>query len=154
ALSRRQKGSRRKQKACLRVTKIYQRFANQRGDFLHKLTKKLVNSYGGICLGDRSDESSARTKLAESFLGASRRELCRQLKYKAAWNRKVVVVVGRYGGVSDGDLAAAVALRDEGIRQLAVGHTESQNAWGRGVRPPTGGNFGRTENPSGPSPLP
>ena len=46
------------------------------------------------------------------------------------------------GMVHDRDLSAAVNIRDEGLRMLAVGHTDSRNARGRGVRLPTGSNPG------------
>ena len=41
-LSRRKPGSKRKAKAKVRVARVHQKIANQRGDFLHKLTTELV----------------------------------------------------------------------------------------------------------------
>ncbi|WP_245587683.1 transposase [Calidithermus chliarophilus] len=45
------------------------------------------------------------------------------------------------GAVHDRDLNAARNIRAEGIHRIpvAVGHTETQNAWGAAVRPTHGG---------------
>ncbi|MCK9234871.1 MAG: transposase [Gammaproteobacteria bacterium] len=42
-LSRRKKGSKNRNKARIKVAKLYQKVTNQRNDFLHKLSRKLVN---------------------------------------------------------------------------------------------------------------
>jgi putative transposase len=43
--SRRQKGSRNKAKARARVARLHQRVANQRADFVHKLSTKLIKTH-------------------------------------------------------------------------------------------------------------
>jgi putative transposase len=164
-LSRRKPGSKRKTKAKLAVARIHQRIANQRGDFLHKLTTKLVGENDGICIEDLSLKGLARTKLAKSFTDASMGEFRRQLTYKCGWNRKHLVVIDRFfpstrlcrgcgaingeltlsdrhwvcgcGMVHDRDGSAATNIRDEGLRILAEGHSDKRNARGAGVRPPT-----------------
>jgi putative transposase len=50
--SRRPKGSKRRAKAKATVVKIRQKVTNQRNDFLHQLTTKLVKRYDGICVED------------------------------------------------------------------------------------------------------
>jgi putative transposase len=163
-LSRRKPGSKRKAKAKLAVARIHQRIANQRGDFLHKLTTRLVSGNDGICIEDLSLKGLVRTKLAKSFTDASMGEFRRQLAYKSEWNRKHLIVIDRFfpssrlcrvcgavnaeltlsdrhwicacGMVHDRDGSAAINIRDEGLRILAVGGTDKQNARGAGVRPP------------------
>ena len=95
-LSRRKPGSKRKAKAKLTVARVHQRIANQRGDFLHKLTTRLVSDNDGICIEDLSLKGLARTKLAKSFTDASMGEFRRQLEYKSEWNRKHLVVIDRF----------------------------------------------------------
>jgi putative transposase len=51
-LSRREKGSSRRLKAKRGVSLVQAKTANQRKDFLHKLTTDLVVKYDGICIED------------------------------------------------------------------------------------------------------
>jgi putative transposase len=152
-VSRCRNGSRRREKARKRVACIHQKIANQRSDFLHKLTTKLIRSYDRVCIEDLSLNGLARTKLAKSISDAAMGEFRRQLEYKGVWNSKPVVVVNRFFpssklcnacgvlntaltlsdrvwrcecGVSHRrDQLAACNIRDEGLRTLAVGQTES-----------------------------
>jgi putative transposase len=137
---------------------------------LHKLTTDLVANHDGLCIEDLSLKGLARTKLAKSFSDASMGEFRRQVEYKSVWNRKYLAVIDRFypssrlcrdcgainetltlsdrqwvcdcGMAHDRDLSAAINIRDEGLRLLAEGHSERQNARGRGVRLPTGSNPG------------
>jgi len=161
-LSRRQPGSKRKAKAKIKVAKVHQRIANQRGDFLHKLSTDLVVNHNGLCIEDLSLKGLVRTKLSKSFTDASMGEFRRLLTYKSEWNRKHLIVIERFfpssrlcrncgaindtltlsdrqwtcdcGMVHDRDRSAAINIRDEGLRILAEGHSDSQNARGRPVR--------------------
>jgi putative transposase len=169
-LSRRKGGSNRRAVAKTMVARLHQKVADQRGDFLHKLSTDLVVRHDGLCIEDLNVKALARTKLGKSFADASMGEFRRLLAYKAEWNRKHLAVIDRFypssrlcracgaingtltlserqwvcdcGMVHDRDLSAAVNIRDEGLRMLAVGHTDSRNARGRGVRLPTGSNPG------------
>lgn len=49
-MSKKQKGSRNREKAKLRVQRMHQKVANQRLDFCHKESRRLVNTYDVICL--------------------------------------------------------------------------------------------------------
>jgi putative transposase len=162
-LSRRKPGSNRKAKARFAVAKIHQDIANERGDFLHKLTTDLVRDHDGLCIEDLSLKGLVRTKLAKSFNDAAMGEFRRQLEYKSLWNRKHLAVIDRFypstrlcrgcgainreltladrewvcdcGTVHDRDLSAAINIRDEGLRILAAGYAERLNARGVRVRP-------------------
>lgn len=162
-LSRRQAGSKRRAKAKAKLARVHQRIANQRRDFLHKLTTNLVRDHDGLCIEDLSLKGLAKTKLAKSFSDAAMGEFRRQLEYKSAWDRRHLAVIDRFypssrlcrgcgainatltlsdrqwvcdcGMVHDRDLSAAINIRDEGLRILAAGHAERQNAHGAGVSP-------------------
>ena len=95
-VSRRTKGSARHQKAKLMVSKLHQKIANQRSDFLHKLSTYLIENYDRVCIEDLSLKGLVKTKLAKSFMDAALGEFRRQLEYKGEWARKPVVVIDRF----------------------------------------------------------
>ena len=51
-LSRKRNGSRNREKARVRLARAYEKLANQRDDFLHKLSRIYVNSYDSIAVED------------------------------------------------------------------------------------------------------
>ncbi len=158
ALSRTQRGSHNRDKARQRLARCSQRIANQRRDFLHQLSHRLLVEFDGLCIQDHDLRSLARTKLAKSLLDASLGELRRQFRYKARWRGKVCLEIEpRYpstqvcsaclaqntaltlqhrtwtcptcGANHDRDLNAAQNIRREGLHHyVAVGHTETRNA--------------------------
>ncbi len=66
-LSRCQKTSANRSRAKLRVAKHHRRTANQRNDFLHKLSARLVAEQDTLCIEDLNLKGLTRTKLAKSF---------------------------------------------------------------------------------------
>ena len=141
--------------------------SNQRRDFLHKLTTDLTRKYDLICLEDLNTRGLAKTKLSRSVLDAAFGEFVCQVEYKATWSFKHSVRVGRFfpstklcsecgkvnvnvrlsdrtwlcsscGTEHDRDLNAARNILAEGMRVLAAGQTESQNARGEPVSLPRG----------------
>lgn len=96
-LSRKSKGSRNYAKARLRVAKQHEIIANQRLDYLHKLTTYLVRSYNVICVENLNVAGMLKNHhLAKAIADCSWGELCRQLKYKTDWQHKPLVEVGRF----------------------------------------------------------
>lgn len=51
-LSRKEKGSNNREKARLKLAKAYEKLVNQRNDFLHKLSSKLINDNQVIVIED------------------------------------------------------------------------------------------------------
>ena len=165
--SRRKKGSHRRKKAKRRVALVYQKIRRQRNDFVHKVTTGLVGRFDLICIEDLSIQGMARTKLARSVMDAALGETRRQLEYKTLWNYRSLVTVDRWfpsskrchcckavkdeltladrvwvcgcGVVHDRDLNAALNLKAEGMRLVAVGQTDTLNARGAAVRPAMAG---------------
>lgn len=81
-LSRRVKGSRNRRKAIKRVAKVYEKISNTRQDFLHKLSRKLVDENQVIVAENLCVKGMARTKLAKSVHDAGFGMLLNFIGYK------------------------------------------------------------------------
>ncbi len=98
--SRTQKGSKRREKARLRLALTHERISNIRNDNLHKISSKLVYESQGVstlCVEDLNVTGMmANRRLARSIADAGWRELRRQLEYKCRWAGKNLRVIGRF----------------------------------------------------------
>ena len=118
-LSRKSKGSKRWEKARVKVARLQEHIANQRGDMLHKLSTQLVQDYDLISIEDLAPKNMVRNhKLARSISDASWGEFRRQLEYKAAWYGKQVVTVDRFYPSSQ--LCSTCGAQWPGTKDLSV----------------------------------
>jgi len=96
-LARRQKGSKRWEKTKRKLQRLHERIANQRADYIHKMTSFLTQNYGFIAIEDLNVAGLVRNKrLALSIQDASFGEIVRQLEYKSEWVGGQVQRVGRF----------------------------------------------------------
>jgi putative transposase len=165
-LSRRKKGSNNRNKARLKVAKVHSKIARVRADFHHKLSRKIVNENQVIVVEDLAVKNMVKNhNLAKAISDVGWGEFCTMLKYKAEFEGKVYLEIGRFFPSShlcsnsllplekmdlsvrsfvcphcqerhDRDINAAVNIRNEGLRILASGSGAS--ALGRDVRPKGG----------------
>ena len=99
-LSHMKKDSSHYKKQLLRVKNLHEHIANQRKDFLHKVSRKLANAYDYVFVEnlDLKEMSERRDKLK---LGIFVSDLAfgtflNQLKYKLEWLNKKLVKVDKY----------------------------------------------------------
>lgn len=96
-LSKKQKGSNNRNKARIKLAKVYEKIKNQRLHYLHQITSKLVNENQVICIEDLNVKGMmSNHKLAKSIQELSLYEFRRQLEYKCQWYGRDLVIIDRY----------------------------------------------------------
>jgi len=96
-LSRKQKGSKNRDKARQKVALQYEKITNQRKDFLHKLTTKLVSENQAIAVETLNISGMMKNRyLAQSIGDVSWGEFFRQLGYKCEWYGKTLLKIGQF----------------------------------------------------------
>ncbi len=151
SLSRKKKGSSRRNKARQLVARAYERVTCARKDYLHKLSRRIVNENQVITVEDLHVKGLLKNRnVSRSISDAGWGMLTRFLEYKAIRGGKAFVKCGRWfpsskaccecgsrseempldtrtwtcshcGARHDRDINAAINIRDEGLRILAGG---------------------------------
>jgi putative transposase len=97
-LSVKKKGSNNRNKQRKKVAKLHKKIANQRKDFLHKVSHQIVHkNHGTICVEDLCVKGMVKNrKLAKSISDAGWGMFYNFLKYKSEWHGKNFLDIGRF----------------------------------------------------------
>lgn len=96
-LSRKSKGGSNRNKARIKVARQHEKIANQRKDFLQKLSTELIKNNDLICIEDLQVSNMIKNyRLARSIADVSWSEFVRELQYKAQWYGKQIIKVDKF----------------------------------------------------------
>lgn len=153
-LSKKQKGSNNRNKARIRLAKVYKKINDRKQYYLHAVSNSLIDENQVICMEDLNVKGMVKNhKLAESICEMNFGEFRRILEYKANWYNRKIVFVDRFypssktchncgyinkelrlsdrqwicpqcGNMVERDYNAALNILDEGLRIIGSSTTE------------------------------
>ena len=93
-LSKMVKGSNNHSKQRIKIAKLHKHIQNQRNDYLHKLSKSIIDENQVIVLEDlKVKDMEQNNKLARNITDASWSRLVSMLTYKANWYGRTIIKV-------------------------------------------------------------
>ena len=147
-LSRKKNNSNNRNKARIKLAKLYKRITDKKQYYLHQVSNYLIDENQVICMEDLNVSGMLKNhKLASSIQEMSFYEFKRMLEYKANWYGRKLIFVDRFypssktcnhcgyinkklklsdrqwvcpncGEIIERDYNAALNIRDEGIRLI------------------------------------
>ena len=153
-LSKKEKGSNNRNKARIKLAKLYKKINDRKQYYLHTVSNSLIDENQVICMEDLNVKGMVKNhNLAESICEMNFGEFRRTLEYKAKWYNRKIVFVNRFypssktchncsyinkelklsdrqwicpicGEVIERDYNAALNILDEGLRIIGCSTSE------------------------------
>ena len=135
-LSRKEKGSNRYRKLQRKIAKLHEKVVNQRNDFLHKLSKKIIGDNQAVIVEDINTKGLLKnSNLSKHIADASWRRFISYLEYKARlYGRKLIKVNPFY---PSSKLCSVCGYKNESLKlsdrkwkcpKCGTGHDRDYNA--------------------------
>lgn len=119
AYSRKTSKSKNQAKAKLKLARLYEKIANQRADFLHKLSTQLINENQVIAVESLKPSNLLKNhKLAKHIADASWGLFVNMLEYKADWYGRYLIKVDTFFPSSQ--ICSACGLKNPKLKDLSV----------------------------------
>jgi putative transposase len=124
-VSRKKRGSNNRKKAVFKLAKLHERIADQRNDFLHKLSKKLTEEYNFIAVENLQISGMLRNSypsLSKHISDASWNSFIQMLSYKAASAGGKVVCVNPKGTSQECSSCGQIVEKTLAVRKHSCPH--------------------------------
>ena len=96
-LSRKEKGSKNRNKSRIKLAKLYEHINNKKQYYLHSVSNSLIDENQIICMEDLNVKGMVKNhNLAESISEMNFGEFRRMLEYKAKWYNRRIIFVDRF----------------------------------------------------------
>ena len=119
SLSRKQKGSKNREKARIRLAREHEKVADIRNDFQHKISYRLASDNQVVCIEDLDVRGMMKDhKLARSISDASWNEFFRKLEYKMGDRGGILIKVPRTYPSSQ--ICSCCGRQNRKVRDLAI----------------------------------
>ena len=125
-LSRKQKGSKNRNKQRIRVARAYEKVTNQRNDFLQKESTRLVRENQTIAIEDLNIKGMMRNhRLAKAISSVSWSKFFTMLEYKAIWYGNTIIRVPTFYPSSQ--ICSCCGYKNPIVKNLSVREWECPN---------------------------
>lgn len=118
-LSKMQKGSNNRNKQRILVARLHERIANQRKDFLHKISRQIANVYDCVCIENLDMKSMSQSlNFGKSVSDNGWGMFCTFLKYKLEEQGKKLIKIDRFFASSQ--ICSCCGYKNSETKNLSV----------------------------------